>query len=175
MALSCVVASFVTAAVFVACSRGEVSEEAPASVAARASRHVDTPVGPPVWLEGVKKAHSDADAARSPSEQKTAVEELATSFSAVPSDGDPKTLALRQDLAARAAGLSLSLGDARGARDWAVRGLALSDGRTVLRAQLLLMRADAERALGDTAASGDLLVEALGINQDLLERELETP
>ena len=79
-----------------------------------------------------------------------------------------------QDLASRAARLTLALGRAEDSRDWAERGLAL-EGQPLFRANLLVTLADAEQKLGHADIAREHLVEALGINRDLLDQELEEP
>lgn len=84
-------------------------------------------------------------------------------------------LLAKQDLAFRAAEISLSTGAARDARSWAERGLELSDEPSAPRANLLVVLADAERALGRPQRERAALMEALQLNQVLLEKELEHP
>ncbi len=129
------------------------------------------------WLRALRLAHEEADDARTPAERAEALASIGRLFEARLPGGvdDPATRALRQDLASRAARLALELGRSAEALDWATRGLGLSSAPTVLRANLLLVRADALEATGQREAARAALVEALAINQQLLDQELENP
>lgn len=150
------------------------------------------------WLLELKQAHTAASAARTDAEKRAALLDLGRAFEhatelsrkltatpAVEAKGVTKgapgqmahaeVVSLSQDLASRAARIELALGSGAAALAWAERGLALSPAPSVLRANLLLDAADAHGLSGRPALGKPFLLEALRINQRLLDEELETP
>ncbi len=131
------------------------------------------------WVAELRSVHAKLDAAKGASEQRAALQAVERLFEATPPVGPgesaPELLPLRQDLASRAARALLQLGDAAGARRWAERGLALAAAPSLFRANLLLDAAEVRRREGDEAGARSALLEAMQINQHLLEEELENP
>jgi hypothetical protein len=145
-------------------------------------RDEDKPLEPPAsnarelpsLAEQLRKAHEEADAAHSNAAKLASAEQLLALDKTLGENDSPHLIALRQDLAARAAELLLQQTPAR-ARESALRGLSLSSAPSVLRANLLLALADAEEALKNEDQTRKALVEALSINEKLFESEMQTP
>jgi len=148
-----------------ACGR---EERAPAPLAAPTMTRA-------AWLEAVRQAHAGVDGAQSSDDKNDALRRIAVVLDEATPLPEASAAPVKQDLASRAARLALELGRADEARGWAERGLALGNGMPFFRANLLVELADAERMLGKNEAAREHLVQALGINQDLLDRELEEP
>lgn len=144
------------------------SEQGPARQARRPKE-----VSPPL-AEQLRKVHAEADAARSKKEKARSSQRLLSLFDATEGESSPHLTSVRQDLAARAAELLLDESPEQ-AKQSAERGLFLSNTPTVLRANLLLVLADAEEALGNQDKAKRALVEALLINEELFKSEIETP
>jgi hypothetical protein len=124
--------------------------------------------------------HAQLDGAESAIDKRAALSDVERVFEASPPPSTmdvsaPELLPLRQDLASRAARVELDLGHAASADQWARRGLALTTTPSIFRANLLLDAAEARRRQGDDAGARAALVEAMQINQHLLDEELETP
>jgi hypothetical protein len=126
-------------------------------------------------IASLRKLHADVDAAESPAQMRAVEARLESAFEAEwplqPSEAAP----LRQDLAERAARLALAQDRVEEARKWAQKGLDVADGQPFLRANLLVALADAERQANALDSARGHLLEALAINQELLDRELEHP
>jgi hypothetical protein len=132
------------------------------------------------WVAELRSVHVKLDAAKSASEQRSALQAVERLFESPPQLGAvggtaPELLPLRQDLASRAARVELALGDAMNAGRWAERGLTLTSAPSLFRANLLLDSAEVSRRKGDHAGARAALLEAMQINQHLLEEELESP
>lgn len=141
------------------------------------------------WLKEVRKVHTLVDRAETESEKDAALAEMTRTFEAATDisrkldagadvgveSAHAEVLSLSQDLASRAARMELDRKHGPAALTWAERGLAVSHAPTVLRANLLLDAADAHKLANEPDAARGLLVEALRINQTLLDKELETP
>lgn len=129
------------------------------------------------WLARVGEAHRQLDRARDVGQMDEAKRQL----EAILDEEPPATLAaehwaeVRQDIAGRLSRLALERGELERARSWAERGLGFHEGPSVFRANLFVARANAERALGDADAASASLLEALKVNERLLEQELENP
>lgn len=168
-----------------ACQR-EGSEErvasAPTASPAIASSAVGVAPAPEAeatrsWLRELQVAHRAADDARDPTSRKAALELLTDLYQR--GDTLPRAVEeivqLRQDIAVRAARLALASSDEMAALAWVERGLDLSGEPSVLAATLWMVAADAHEARGDLADARRALQQALAINQQLLDRELEDP
>lgn len=129
---------------------------------------------PVVLAERLRKVHEEADAARSQKEKSLSAERLLSLYEATGAESSPHFLSVRQDLAARAAQLLLEESPSR-AKESAERGLSLSNAPSVVRANLLLALADAEEALRNPSKAKRALVEALVINEELFQSEMEAP
>lgn len=131
----------------------------------------------PPWLSQLGAAHEAADLAETPATRREAVETVGRAFREPSPAGvsQAEALDIRQDLAARAAQLELSLGDAESALDWTRRGLALSQSASVFRANLLMIQADVLTTQERPDLARKALLEALEVNTALLEQELENP
>ncbi len=132
------------------------------------------------WVAELRSVHGRLDGATHASERHAVLQDVERLFESAPRERPEVTaasevLSLRQDLASRAARIELDLGDAVLAARWAQRGLALSQAPSLFRANLLLDAAEARRRLGDDAGARTALLEAMQINQNLLEEELENP
>ncbi len=131
------------------------------------------------YARELERAHRLADDAMAHEAQRmnrgSAREALARAFERSGVGPRDTVLLARQDLADRAARLALLDGVPMEALEWTQRGLALSESATVTRASLLLTRADTYLALGEPDLARKELVTALGVNQALLDKELETP
>jgi len=130
----------------------------------------------------LRSAHSAADGASahdklSPSRTEDALAAIAKAYTEPlpPQISFTEALPLRQDLADRAARLELAQGNPQAALTWTARGLALSTAPGVFRANLLLTSADAHEAMNQPDAARAALLQALEVNQQLLDRELENP
>lgn len=122
----------------------------------------------------LRKLHEEADKAASLEEKSAAADNLLSLYDSVSHDNSPHVVSVRQDLAARASQLLLDKSPAR-SKQLAKSGLELSQAPSVLRANLFLVLADAEEALGNKDQAKKALVEALTINEKLFESELKTP
>jgi len=147
------------------------SEDAPAVGTPVLSQEVGS------WLARVGEAHRQLDRARDSSEVEAAKRRLEQIVDETPPDAlaTEHWAEVRQDIAGRLSKLALDRGDPRGARSWADRGLDFRREPSVFRANLFIARANAERALGNADAASASLFEALKVNQQLLEVELENP
>lgn len=130
--------------------------------------------GSPSLAEQLREVHEGADSARSAREKTLSAERLLSLYEATGTEDSPHLLAVRQDLAARAAQLLMEEAPDR-AKESAQLGLNLSQTPSVLRANLFLALADAEEALGNRAQAKRALLEALVINEELFRSEMETP
>jgi hypothetical protein len=132
------------------------------------------------WIAELRAVHAQLDAAKGASAQREALRAVERLFESAAPQGTgvtsaPELLPLRQDLASRAAQVELALGQAASAGRWAQRGLALSTAPSLFRANLLLDAAEARRLEGDDAGARAALLDAMQVNQHLLEEELENP
>ncbi len=165
-------------------AQSTVSKPEPASPVSEAPSAPNAPS----WLSRLRTVHTQADAAAASGPSKrdarkkgaasqTAIGAIANLYAAPPPPqlSADELLPLRRDLADRAARLELAQGNPRAALTWTSRGLSLSDAPGVFRANLLLTAADAHQALGQGDDARAALLQALQVNQQLLDRELENP
>lgn len=163
-------------------SAGEAaSDTAPSERQEDATPHPEQSDGTPpqespedVLGQKLRKVHEEADAARSLEEKLASAQSLLSLYEAISSGNSPHLISVRQDLLARAAHFQLESSPAH-AKESAERGLLLSRAPSVLRANLFLALADAEEALGSQERAKKALMEALAINEQLFESEMETP
>lgn len=121
-----------------------------------------------------RAAHRKADEAEQTGHgMVAAARELVTVYATAPRSMGPS--AAREDLAARAAQLYLRAQLADEARRVAEEALTLRDEPSVTRANLLVVLADAAEQTGKPDAARAYLMDALVMNQKLLDKELETP
>lgn len=122
----------------------------------------------------LREVHEAADSARSREQKLAAARNLLSLYESISSEGSPHLISVQQDLLARAAHFQLESSPAR-AKELVERGLLLSSTPSILRANLFLALADAEEALGNQERAKKALMEALAINENLFESEMETP
>ncbi len=184
--LAAPVHAVVLVAIAVGCARREEPDArktgglpSATSAIATAAPEVTPPTQATRWVAELRSVHAKLDAAKSASEQRAALQAVEHLFEATHPLGSgesaPELLPLRQDLASRAARIELHLGDAASAGRWTERGLALAAAPSLFRANLLLDAAEVRRREGNEAGARSALLEALQINQHLLEEELENP
>lgn len=162
------------------------SETGPAD----ARPHLDVPPAPPSGHDGgerkadepavhrefsskLRQAHRAVDEAKGEEDLLAARRMLEEVYETAPKTR--QTVELREDVAARIARLSLRTGDVTRARDTASRALELRDEPSITRANLLIVLADAEEMLERQDEARRHLMEALEMNQALLDKELENP
>ncbi len=126
------------------------------------------------WARLVERAHDRADAATTDSE-KLHVAKLIANLAQSPLPGHTDSIVLAQELAARGSRLYVELQQLDLAAQLISAGLELSKVPSVARAQLMIARADTERARGNEEGERTALLEAISINQQLFETELESP
>jgi murein L,D-transpeptidase YcbB/YkuD len=184
--LAAPVHAVVLVALAVGCARSEEPDSSKTDNLPRATSAITTAapeVMPPSqaahWVAELRSVHAKLDAAKSASEQRTALQAVERLFESTPPLGSgesaPELLPLRQDLASRAARVELHRGDTASAGRWAARGLHLAAAPSLFRANLLLDAAEVRRREGNEAGARAALLEAMQINQHLLEEELENP
>lgn len=178
-------------AVAVACGMGCAERPESLDAAAASNAPVPTPAPntapaqPREWLSRLRALHALADAVPAPGRDSAnpgkaelgALEAISEFYAAPPPPqlSANEILPLRRDLADRAARIELARGKPREALSWTGRGLSLSDTPGVFRANLLLTAAEAHEALGQTEAARSALLQALQVNQSLLDQEVENP
>lgn len=79
----------------------------------------------------------------------------------------------RQDIFCRLAEVALRLGQAAAALEWTRQGLALDGPPTPFLAQLSLLEGEAHHGLGDELAAAKSYMQALRVNEALLDESLE--
>ena len=126
-------------------------------------------------MQQVRNAHRLADEARSLADQEAALHALQRAFERYSFGPTEAGLLLRQDLADRSAKLCLALRRPQAAFDWTERGLGISRVPSLVRANLLLTKAEALGTLGNESAARGVLLQALTMNQALLKKELKDP
>lgn len=118
------------------------------------------------------RALLDRDASRTEVEHaQQALAELARA----PAEGHwsaTETRQVRQDLFCRLAEAALRLGQPEAALDWARQGLALDGPPTPFLAQLSALEGQAKAALGDRLGAAQSYMQALKVNQALLDESL---
>ena len=122
----------------------------------------------------LKRVHQVADQASTTSEKQAAAELLTDLFEETTATPSPHVTAIRQDLAARASQLRLEEAPLE-AKRLAEEGLALTNTKSVLLANLFIALADAEEALKNPPEARSALVSALTINEQLFDAELQHP
>jgi hypothetical protein len=125
----------------------------------------------------VQSAYSDADRARSVAELARARERL-TALSSAGLGGISTAVEaeqLRPDVYCRLAELTLRLGQARAALDWARQGLELGSAPSPFVACLYQQQGRAREALGDRDGAARSYMNALQVNEGLLDESLEGP
>lgn len=120
-------------------------------------------------------AHAQLDQARTTNDLQRAKAELTALASAgLEGAGESSVaLALRQDLYCRLAEVALRLGDPAAALEWTRRGIELGGPRSVFSARLHALRGQAHEALGDDALASASYMQALDINETLLDESLD--
>lgn len=121
----------------------------------------------------LEEAHRMADEAGNEEEMTAARRKLEAVYARTPESRD--TAEVREDVAARIARIWLRTGSATRARKVAKSALYLRDDPSVTRANLLVVLADAEEMLERPNEARKHLMQALEMNQTLLEKELENP
>lgn len=122
-------------------------------------------------------AYRDADGARSVAELERARERL-TALSAAGLGGTSSAAEaeqLRPDVYCRLAEIDLRLGQPRAALDWVRQGLALGSEPSPFVACLYQQQGRAREALGDRNGAGQSYMNALKVNERLLDESLEGP
>jgi tetratricopeptide (TPR) repeat protein len=167
-----------------ACSRSE-EPESEASLVESETEQVVAPeeaAEPPVnkrssereFKQALIVAHRAADEAKNRVAEEKAARLLEQALTLPPAPGEA-SLILRQDLSVRAATLRLRGGELKQAEVLVRQGLALSEAPSAARAQLFITLADVEEAKGQADDAKQALLNALAINQELFEKELEEP
>lgn len=121
------------------------------------------------------EAHASADRAGTSEKQLSAARELEKVFLHSSQEASPQAIVVRQDLAARAAQLYLTADQPNEAERIAKAGIHTSSEPSIPLASLLVARADAEEMQGKKEQMRASLVEAMKVNQKLMEKELLTP
>lgn len=125
--------------------------------------------------EETRHAHDLADRANTDPLKREALAALEQVTRKMRQLGTPHSIAVQQDLSARTAGLLLEAGRREDARTELRMALALTEKPTILRANLFITLADVEEAEKNHDVARAALMEALKINQTLLDTELEKP
>lgn len=132
----------------------------------------------PTWLAPLQRAHQLADSATTPvlrQDALTAFDRALTSLPAASSAGfTAGQIWIRQDALARTAELELELGHPDRAVLRADRALELGSAASVPVATLHTVRGRAFEASGDTEGAVGAYHAALIVNQQLMERALDT-
>lgn len=147
--------------------RGDPTRKEPAEA------HVPTGFSTREFKQRVILAHEAADQADSPKERLKAAQLIEDAFEQEATS--PTGMILRQELAARGASIWVELGREDAALDLIQRGQRLGSQPTASRAQLFIARADLAEHLGHESEAREALMEALRINQQLFEEEMEEP
>ena len=130
---------------------------------------------PAGWLDRAAEAHERADRAIGSNDLDTAraalLEVLHPSSSLAIDDEDLRIV--RQDLYFRLAGLELAEAAPEKALHWANEGLTLGAREDIFTANLLVVRGQANQALGNDHGAAQDFFEAQRINQVLLRSVLE--
>jgi tetratricopeptide (TPR) repeat protein len=133
----------------------------------------------PDWAREVAEAHARADALMKPGRPPVALDEARRTLEAIVAGaqvdgagGDTRRVLL-QDTYFRLAQLELSAGENQAATARADQGLALGGGDDLFVANLLVVRAAAREALGQTRPAAADYERALRINDALLSHTLE--
>jgi tetratricopeptide (TPR) repeat protein len=129
-------------------------------------------------LAALRRAHAAADAAKTGVELKAAVEQLEQSLggfggSEASIGGSSTREQLLQDGYFRLAEMEQRLGHYDRAIDYADRGLEVSSSASVARANLFIVKAQAQRARGESTEAAQSLMQALGINERLMKESLD--
>lgn len=115
---------------------------------------------------------AEEDAPLSEQERRALLRDAERVFSSKNTPSAAGARLLRQDLAERSARVALSIGDPEEALRWIERGLAVDRTPSLVLGNLLVGRADVLEVVGRPDEARSSLVEALGVNQALLAREL---
>jgi predicted negative regulator of RcsB-dependent stress response len=125
----------------------------------------------------VQSAYAEADRAHSATELEQARERL-TALSSAGLGGTSTAVEaeqLRPDVYCRLAEITLRLGQARAALDWARQGLELGSEPSPFVACLYQQQGRAREALGDRDGAARSYMNALQVNERLLDESLEGP
>lgn len=126
-----------------------------------------------LWLAEVQRVHQLADEATNLSERERAVGASSNALGLGVSLVFEGSVWVKQDLAARLAGLELEQGRPARALEAVKRGLAYSSEPSLPVANLHAMGARAHEARGDRAAAVESYHRALLVNQRLMEQSLD--
>jgi hypothetical protein len=127
------------------------------------------------WSQALLDAHSAGDKASSNSARLDAAQSMEKLAFAADRPQKPAATLLAQELVARASRLYLAAGQATRALPLVQRGLDLSAEPTVARAELLMILADCQNAVGNTELERAALLQALSVHELLFKKELNGP
>jgi predicted negative regulator of RcsB-dependent stress response len=123
----------------------------------------------------VDGAYGELDRAQSPAELERARERLGALASSSFGGSKANAERLRPDIYCRLAEVALRLGQPQAALDWARRGLALGAPASPFVARLYLLEGQAKSALGDRNGAAKSYLNAIEVNEQLLDQSLEAP
>jgi hypothetical protein len=125
----------------------------------------------------LEQAHALVDLARSPAQLEAAQTHLSalTSGALGVTSSESDTRLARQDIFCRLAEVALRLGQLQAALDWTRQGLDLDGSPSPFLAQLSQLQGQAREGLGDRAGAAQSYMQALRINEALLQENLEGP
>jgi len=123
------------------------------------------------WLQGVARAHTQADAQRGDAARRVLEAARARVVPAAVTAADRRQIL--QDLQFRLAALALDAADPARASAEAARGLALGQADDTYTTNLLIVQGRAAGVLGQHDAAAAAFASALSIHERLLQRALE--
>jgi len=123
------------------------------------------------WLDSLRAAHSQTDAAVTREERKAALRSLEQVLGDIPPVGAGAVWA-KQDVASRVARLHLALGDPNQALGAARSGLEVSSAPSVAVADLLWLEGQALESLNRKSEAIEAYHQALVVNETLMKRSL---
>jgi hypothetical protein len=125
------------------------------------------------WLAHTEAAHEQANRLVAEGRTSEALDVLRNVETELTTSGNADAQTARRDVLYRLAQIELASGNAKGAADWATRGLGLERPSDAFTTNLLIVRGRAFEQMNDAAGASRDYHDALLITEALLDRSLE--